>query len=211
MAASDRMVVMSPKKSFEKVVRIYCEGDTEKRYLVTMFTDRYKGLRAQFKPKIKGSIEHILEGFLQELYEPETKALKGLFLVLDMDTLYTQGKIPIYKQIKKKLEAVGDSKFSIIESRPCIEYWFLLHFVFQDKLFVNCDSVLKELKKKDRLPDYDKHGKYTKDLYEKLKKDIDAAIKNSLSVLGKPRQPDEQYSYTHMHDMIATLDRIYKD
>ena len=113
-----------------------------------MFTDRYKGLRAQFKPKLKGSIEHILEGFLQELYEPETKALKGLFLVLDMDTLYTQGKIPIYEQIKKKLEAVGDSNLSIIESRPCIEYWFLLHFVFQDKLFVNCDSVLKELKKR---------------------------------------------------------------
>ncbi|MDY0229621.1 MAG: RloB family protein [Candidatus Cloacimonadaceae bacterium] len=204
------MVVMSPKKSFEKVVRIYCEGDTEKKYLVTMFTDRYKGLRAQFKPKIKGSIEHILEGFLQELYEPETKALKGLFLVLDMDTLYTQSKISIYKQMKKKLEAIGDSSFSIIESRPCIEYWFLLHFVFQDKLFVNCDSVLKELKKKDRLPDYDKHGKYTKDLYEKLKKDIDVAIKNSIKVLEKPRQADEQHSYTYMHEMITTLDDIYK-
>lgn len=85
-----------------------------------------------------------------------------------------------------------------------------MHFVFQDKLFVNCAEVLKELKKSDRLPNYSKHSKYTVGLYEKLKNDIDAAIRNSINVLKKPRQAKEQYSYTNMHELIDILDKIYK-
>lgn len=130
--------------------------------------------------------------------------------MLDLDTLHKDGKIRYYEEKKKKLKKAGDNNFSIVESRPCIEYWCLLHFVFQDKLFVNCEGVLKELKKSDRLPDYDKGNKYTKGLYERLKNDIDTAIKNSTTVMKKPRQAKEQYSYTNMQEMIATLDRIYK-
>lgn len=58
---------MSHKKSFKKVVQIYCEGDTEKNYLEAMFNDRYKGIKADFKPKIKGSIESILDTILDVL------------------------------------------------------------------------------------------------------------------------------------------------
>jgi hypothetical protein len=201
--------MMRPKKSFKKVVQIYCEGDTEKNYLVAMFSDRYKGIKAEFKPKIKGSLESILDAILGVLKEPETKELKGLFLVLDMDTVYVQNNIRYFEEKKKELVVTGNSKFSSIESRPCIEYWFLLHFVSQDKLFVNCDEVLSELKKSNRLPDYNKQSRYTKGLYERLKNDIDAAIKNSIQVKNKPRQANEQYSYTNMHQMIATLDKIY--
>lgn len=109
------------KKQFKQVVRIYCEGDTEKRYLEAMFADRYKGIRADILPKIKNSVESILDAVLRELSDPETKDLKGLFLVLDMDVFYIQNKMAAYKCMKNKLNRAGNGNFSIIESRPCIE------------------------------------------------------------------------------------------
>lgn len=210
LAASNWEIVMSPKRSFKKVVQIYCEGETEKNYLAAMFKDRYKGIRADFKPKITGTIESIMDAIIDELKKPETRELKGFFLVLDMDTIYKDKKLREFMKRKKELTKAGGGKCSVIESRPCIEYWCLLHFVFQDKLFVDCEGVLKELNKRDRLPGYEKKSKYTEGLYERLKNDIDTAIKNSFTIMKKPRQAQEQYSYTHMHQMIATLDKIPK-
>lgn len=103
-AASDRKVVMKAKKQFKKVVRIYCDGDTEKKYLQAMFAERYKGIKATILPQIKNSIEDIMDAVLEELKDPETKDLKGLFLVLDMDTLYIQKKLTAYKRMKREIK-----------------------------------------------------------------------------------------------------------
>lgn len=44
-----------------------------------------------------------------------------------------------------------------IESNPAFEFWLLLHFVFTDRQFRNCDEVITELKKNGRLEKYEKH------------------------------------------------------
>lgn len=43
-----------------------------------------------------------------------------------------------------------------IESNPAFEFWLLLHFVFTDRQFRNCDEVITELKKNGRLEKYEK-------------------------------------------------------
>lgn len=201
---------MRNKKQFKKVVRIYTfDGDTEKNYLKSLFSDRYKGVSVDIQPKLKNTIEDIMDYVLEEAKAHETADLKGLFLIVDMDVVYKNDKIHVYQTKRKKMKSVRRRNVALIESLPCIEYWFLLHYVFQDKLFVNCEEVLKELKKNGRLPDYDKTNNYTKRVYEKLKEDINKAIKNSKKGYTKKRQPKEQFSYTNIYEMIEKLDSIY--
>lgn len=69
-----------------------------------MFAERYKGIKATILPQIKNSIEDIMDAVLEELKDPETKDLKGLFLVLDMDTLYIQKKLTAYKRMKREIK-----------------------------------------------------------------------------------------------------------
>lgn len=202
-----------PKRSFKKVVRIYCEGITEKNYLRALIVERFKGMTVDVLPKLKNKIEVMLDAIHEDLLSAEIEDLMGLFLVLDMDVLHKDKKMPLYSRRKKELEKMMRSKqdkLHFIESRPCIEYWFLLHFVFTDKLFVNCEAVMKELKKKDRLPDYEKTDDYTQTVYRALKADINRAIQNSIKGCSKRRQHGEQNSYTCMHEMIDALDRIHK-
>lgn len=201
---------LKPKRTFKKVVRIYCEGITEKNYLRALIADRFKGITVEVLPKLKNKTEVMLDAILEELKSAEIEDLMGLFLVMDMDVVHKDKKMPLYLRRKKEMVSLKQDKLHFVESQPCIEYWFLLHFVFTDKIFVNCEEVMKELKKKDRLPDYKKTDNYTQRVYEALKKDISKAMDNSLKGCSKKRQRGEQHSYTRMHEMIEALDRIHK-
>lgn len=44
-----------------------------------------------------------------------------------------------------------------IESNPAFEFWLLLHFVFTDRQFRNCDEVITELKRMVVLKSTKKH------------------------------------------------------
>ena len=60
-----------------------------------------------------------------------------------MDVIYSDNRINEYKNQKKSVESLEQAKerLAIIESRPCIEFWFLLHYKNTDKCFVNCDKI----------------------------------------------------------------------
>lgn len=85
-----------------------------------------------------------------------------------MDTVHIENKLQQYSIRKSKLEKKG---VKILESNPCFEIWFLLHFDYTTKLFDSCDAVTRELRKRPELNDYNKsqeyHGK--KNLYRELK------------------------------------------
>ncbi len=174
-----------------------------------MLKDRYPGLKVP-RPKIYSNPEDMIKSVIEELNLKNTKSLKGIFLVIDMDVFYKDNKkMESYKRRKKQIEKMGEENLHFIESRPCIEFWFLLHFEQTDKLFESCNEVEKELKKEGRLPDYCKKDNYTEKLYSKLKNLINIATTHSKWILEKERVTNEDYSYTYMHKMIETLDDIH--
>lgn len=58
--------------------------------------------------------------------------------------------------IKAKQLALQEG-YKIAFSNPCFELWFLMHFASPSVSIANCKEVVKLLKKKDRLEDYEKN------------------------------------------------------
>lgn len=82
---------------------------------------------------------------------------------------------------KAKQMAIKEG-YQIAFSNPSFEVWFLLHFNNQTTPVENCEAVIKLLKKKGRLEQYEKN----KEVYEQLKPLQEAAIdraKKRVSVL----------------------------
>ncbi|HOD18080.1 MAG TPA: RloB domain-containing protein [Candidatus Cloacimonadota bacterium] len=90
------------KKPFKQVVNIYCEGETERNYLQAMLKDRYPGLKVP-RPKIYSNPEDMIKSVIEELKLKNTKSLKGIFLVIDMDVFYKDNKkMESYKRRKNR-------------------------------------------------------------------------------------------------------------
>lgn len=100
--------------------------------------------------------------------------------------------------VKEKSSCIKTYKDAIcfVESNPAFEFWLLLHFIFTDRQFRNCDEVIAELKKNGRLEKYEKSIEYfTKNnLYLQLKDRLDSAVNNSRSISIDINKPHTSYS-----------------
>ena len=88
------------------------------------------------------------------------------FVVVDLDNNEEKSKEIQQLEASNRVE-----KF--IVSNPCFEVWYLLHYGFSTKSYINADAVIKELKK--HYPRYEK----TSDMYPLLKDKMDDAITNA--------------------------------
>ena len=72
----------------------------------------------------------------------------------------------------------------------------LLHFVFTDRQFRNCDEVITELKKNGRLEKYEKNIEYfsKNNLYLQLKEKLESAINHARSISIDINNPHTSYS-----------------
>lgn len=80
-----------------------------------------------------------------------------VFCLVDMDVVYRERNLSAYQTEKKRLEKQG---VTIIESNPCFEVWFLLHFLRTSRLFDDCADVERILRQETDLTDYSKDQKY---------------------------------------------------
>lgn len=150
------------------------DGDTEVWYL-QMFKRNERELNINIEPKLP-SKKSIPEQFklVKNLAEDYTK----VFWIVDYDVIVketreakkgTETSEQLFIKLKEKAEKFDN--VIVIVNNPCIEFWFLLHFEKTSKLFTDCNSAEKQLKK--HLTDYEKTRKYfTKqdnDIYLKLK------------------------------------------
>ncbi|NEP54905.1 MAG: RloB domain-containing protein [Moorea sp. SIO3C2] len=78
------------------------------------------------------------------------------------------------EEYKKALEQVKKFDITAIPSIPCFEFWFLLHYQYNDRPFEKCKDVIFELKN-NWIQDYDK----AMDIYSVLKPRLDKAIANA--------------------------------
>ena len=102
--------------------------------------------------------------------EEDIKNEYGDKIYLFLDTDCREDKIDEIKRLIKK----KDNDIQIIYSVPTFEVWYLNHFVFSTKEYLNNKSIIDELKK--HLGDYSKSKNY----FEKLNDKINDAIKNSI-------------------------------
>lgn len=160
------------------------DGDTEVWYL-QMFKRNERELNINIEPKLP-SKKSIPEQFkmVKDLAADYTK----VFWIVDYDVIAKETReakkgVETSEQLFVKLKEKAE-KFDnviVIVNNPCIEFWFLLHFEKTSKLFTDCNSAEKQLKK--HLTDYEKTRKYfTKqdnDIYLKLKHNLSDAKVNS--------------------------------
>ncbi|TKG95172.1 RloB domain-containing protein [Puteibacter caeruleilacunae] len=114
-----------------------------------------------------------------------------VFWIIDFDVILKEDKeskvsnspLQNFRQYYENLEKKYDN-VKVIINNPCIEYWFLLHFVSTSRYFDCCSKSIKELEK--YISKYKKtQGFFTKqdnDIYLRLKPYLDTAIKNAKKV-----------------------------
>ena len=113
-----------------------------------------------------------------------------VFWIVDFDVIIREtdqakkGKKTALKEFEEhyeKLTRKYREKVTVIINNPCLEYWYLLHFVETSKYFDTYEKLERELKK--HLANYSKskefHTKQNNDIYLQLKPFINTAITNA--------------------------------
>lgn len=194
----------SKQQSLRKVIEVFCDGETEKQYIESIRSQlRYEFVTLNVSPKLKQAdkYEKVFDDIRSLLEAKDHEQCILIFYITDMDTIHAQGKFHEYTQAKRKsLKSRNASgRVFIIETRPCFEFWLLLHFETISRQFNCCNDVIRELKK--HWPNY---TKTTKQVYDKLQDKLYTAISRSQSI--KPA-----HSYSQMHILFEQLNEKFPD
>lgn len=126
-----------------------------------------------------------------------TKEFDVVFCLIDMDYINadTTRKQAYAKEKAACIKAYKNAIY-FIESNPAFEFWLLLHFIYTDRQFRNCDEVVAELKKEGRIESYEKSIEYfTKNnLYAQLREKLETAVSNARGLSGDANNPHTPYS-----------------
>ena len=195
----------------KKSIAIIGEGETEWWYFETLrVACRYKFKVAPDFPQ-HSDIPHMAK-LAEDYVKRETDYVVCL---VDMDRLLrVPAEMAIYQKLKKK----SSRNVIWIETNPCTEFWFLLHFLPQlsMKHYDSCEDVLPDLQ--HYMPDYEKTARYFRknNLYNYLTEhgDLQRAIgyAEELTRLSETT-PEDRIAYSQMHkvfELIASMEASMK-
>ena len=191
----------------KKSIAIIGEGETEWFYFESLrVACRYPFKLSPGFPQ-PADIDHILK-------LAKTKLSEGydyVICLIDMDRLYEKpAEMKKYQSFKSRNE---NRDIMFIETSPCTEFWFLLHFLPDNAVrhFQNYDQLIPELRK--YMPGYEKTKHYfirTK-LYDYLRDNgsIERAKDNAekLSLLSK-ESPEDKIAYSEIYKVIDLLNKL---
>ena len=187
-----------------KSIAIIGEGETEWFYFDSLrIANRYPFKLMPGLPS-HSDIGHILslaDRYIRERFD-------YVVCLIDMDRMkQIPAEMAKYQSAKRSKQYKG---VWFIESHPCTEFWFLLHFLpdLSKRKYNSCDELLPELQK--YMPGYEKTKKYFRktNLYCYLQKhgDIGRAVKNGklLSELSKSN-PEDEICYSEVYKVIELI------
>jgi hypothetical protein len=190
-----------------KSIAIIGEGETEWFYFDSLrIAQRYPFRLVPGMPS-HSDIGHIL--FLAEKYLAEK--FDYVVCLIDMDRIKQVPSEWRKYQSEKRKRKFRDIWF--IETHPCTEYWFLLHFLpnLSTRIFSSYVELLPDLQK--YMPGYEKTKKYFNrtNLFCYLQKygDINRAVENG-KILSKLRKdnPEDEISYSEIYKVIELLNNL---
>ena len=195
-----------------KSIAIIGEGETEWWYFDTLrIACRYKFKVAPDFPQ-HSDIPHMAK-LAEEYMKRETDYVVCL---VDMDRLL---RLPKEMETYQRLKKNSPRNVIWIETDPCTEFWFLLHFLPQisTKHYETYEDVLPDLQR--YMPGYEKTARYFKknNLYKYLTEhgDLERAIgyAEELSRLSEV-SPEDKMAYSQMHlvfKLIASMNEVGAD
>ena len=202
---------MRPKVN--KSIVIIGECPTESFYFDSLKSSKRYSFRIKPTFPSHSDIDHILmlaKRSIEEEYD-------YVVCLIDMDRIkQNQTEWKKYQKHKRELESKRKHKkvdVIFIETYPCTEFWFLLHFVpnLSTRVYRSYEDLLPELQK--YMPGYEKTKRYftRTDLHCYLNEhgDINRAMKNSeiLSERSKAN-PEDEVSYSEIYKVIKLLNDL---
>jgi hypothetical protein len=183
-----------------KRIAVVGDGQTEKIYFDKL--KEVEGLRnVSLKPELPKSVGSYKGVFdkAESLYE---QGYDEVYCLIDIDKVLSDNTLAKYLTDKKRIEKKG---MVVFESNPCIEFWFLLHFVKTTKPFSNCESVEKELQK--FLPNYSKTQQYLvqANIYKILKPNLLKAVENGEWIEENQLENDYNSSKSELFKLFKIL------
>ena len=188
-----------------KSIAIIGEGLTEYRYVDDLrTTERYRFSLVPGIPKHSD-----IDDIVRLARERVSAGYDYVLCLIDMDVIEgNHDKMEHYRALKN-----DNPKIIFVESSPCTEYWFLMHFMSgpSSKEYANYDAVAQELKK--HIPNYDKTEAFFNKthIYRELKEkgDIVRAIglSRDLDEL-RAKEPEVYKSYSQMYKLFDIIDEI---
>ncbi len=192
-------------RKVRKSIAIIGEGLTEYRYVDDMrTTERYRFSLVPGIPK-HSDVDDIVW-----LAQERLKAgFDYVLCLIDMDVIEgSHDKMEHYKALKRE-----NPDIIFVESSPCTEYWFLMHYMPgpSSKEYSDYDAVAQALKR--HIPNYDKTEAFFNKthIYRELKEKGDMAraieISRELEDL-RSREPEVYRSYSQMYKLFDVIEGI---
>lgn len=192
------------RKPLKKSIAIIGEGLTEWMY----FDHIRKNRRYSFslKPDLPKHSNYMY--IFSKAKELCAKGFDIVFCVLDIDTILRENTLQEFRKSCRQLP----KRVVPITSNPCIEIWFLMHFMKtpQSRIYESYEAVKKVLR--IHLEKYDKTEEYlsSSGIFNKLEKDngLEIALKNSKTILACLSQDSDvsQSSFSEISFLIKQLD-----
>ena len=188
-----------------KSIAIIGEGLTEYRYVDDLrTTERYRFSLVPGIPKHSD-----IDDIVRLARERVSAGYDYVLCLIDMDVIKgNRDKMEHYRALKN-----DNPKIIFVESSPCTEYWFLMHFMPgpSSKEYANYDAVAQELKK--HIPNYDKTEAFFNKthIYRELKEKGDMVraigLSRDLDEL-RAKEPEVYKSYSQMYKLFDIIDEI---
>ena len=190
-----------------KSVAIIGEGETEWFYLDSLRIAKHY----PFKMKPTYPKHSDWRSIFKQAHQCLSERYDLVICLVDMDVVYNK---PTEKTAYQKAKAKAEkAKIKVIETNPCTEFWFLLHFLpnLSTKTYVSYDDVVKDLRR--YFPGYEKSKKYFKKIqpYQYLAEygDLERAVSYAKQLYTLAQQtPEDLHSYTQIHELLELLESI---
>ena len=192
-------------RKVRRSIAIIGEGLTEYRYVDDMrTTERYRFSLAPGFPK-HSDIDDIVRLGRDRVYA----GYDSVLCLIDMDVLDgNHEKMEHYRMLKK-----DNPEIIFVESSPCTEYWFLMHFMPRpsSKEYADYEAVAQALKR--HIPNYEKTESFFNKthIYRELKEkgDMTRAIELSRELEAlRAKEPEVYRSYSQMYKLFEVIEEI---
>lgn len=200
-------------KNAKKSVAVIGEGETEWFYIEELrLAMRYPFKLAPDFPQ-HSDVTHIKKLVDQCV----GRGYDYVVCLIDMDRLRdNKSEKAKFNQLRREYSKKKyDGRVMILETNPCTEFWFLLHFLpnVTMKVYGSQDEVINELKK--YLPGYEKTKRYfvKSGFFKGLinNGDLNRAIENSERLYNSiDRDVHNNIAYSQIHQLFKLLNDLNK-